>query len=193
MLAAELWNGAEGAAHVTALGDLHVRVRHPRREQARRGRIVEIAGRGRRRPVLAVGGLADEVDDALEAGGAQDGVDLRHLLQDLAAIALGEAAGDDQRAAGPALLELGQRENRVHGFFARAIDEGARVDDEAFRLLGALDDRMAGGGETAEHQLGVDLVLRTAQRGEVDFHIVRRLSKLIAIPKSLSRTSFMTA
>src|SRR5882724_6814598 len=193
MLAAELWNGAEGAAHVTALGDLHVRVRHPRREQARRGRIVEIAGRGRRRPVLAVGGLADEVDDALEAGGAQDGVDLRHLLQDLAAIALGEAAGDDQRAAGPALLELGQRENRVHGFFARAIDEGARVDDEAFRLLGALDDRMAGGGETAEHQLGVDLVLRTAQRGEVDFHIVRRLSKLIAIPKSLSRTSFITA
>src|SRR6266850_2776583 len=193
MLAAELRNRAEGAAHVTAFGDLHVGVRHLAREQARGRRVVEIAGRGRRRPVFPVGGLADEVDDALEAGGAEDRVDLRHLGQDLAAVTLGEAAGDDERAAGAALLELRQLEDRGHRFLARAVDERARVHDEALRLLRALDDRMAGGGQAPEHQLGVDLVLGAAQRGEVDLHRVRRLSKLIAIPKSLSRTSFITA
>src|SRR5947207_3036797 len=177
----------------------HVHVRHDprarelRREQPRGGGVVEVAGWRRRRPVLAVGGLADEVDDALEAGGAQDRVDFRHLPEDLTAVALGEAAGDDQGAAHAALLEPGEGEDRVHQLLARAVDERARVHDEALGLLGALDDRMAGGGQAPEHQLGVDLVLGTAQRGEVDLHRVRRLSKLIAIPKSFSRTSFITA
>src|SRR3989449_977054 len=104
VLAPELRNRAEGAAHVAALGDLHIGVRDLRREQPRGGGVVEVAGWRRRRPVLAVGG-----------------------------------------------------------------------------------------GQAREHQLGVDLVLGTAQRGEVDLHRVRRLSKLIAIPKSFSRTSFITA
>src|SRR5438034_1369362 len=193
VLAPELRNRAEGAAHVAALGDLHIGVRDLRREQPRGGGVVEVAGWRRRRPVLAVGGLADEVDDALEAGGAQDRVDFRHLPEDLTAVALGEAAGDDQGAAHAALLEPGEGEDRVHRLLARAVDERARVHDEALGLLGALDDRMAGGGQAPEHQLGVDLVLGTAQRGEVDLHRVRRLSKLIAIPKSFSRTSFITA
>src|SRR2546422_863336 len=193
VLAPELRNRAEGAAHVAALGDLHIGVRDLRREQPRGGGVVEVAVWRRRRPVLAVGGLADEVDDALEAGGAQDRVDFRHLPEDLTAVALGEAAGDDQGAAHAALLEPGEGEDRVHRLLARAVDERARVHDEALGLLGALDDRMAGGGQAPEHQLGVDLVLGTAQRGEVDLHRVRRLSKLIAIPKSFSRTSFITA
>src|SRR5207245_219334 len=138
VLAAELRDRAEGAAHVAALGNLHVRVGHAGGEQSRRLRVVEITGRRRRRPVAPVVGLAHEIDDALEPRRAQDGVDLRHLALDLEAVALRETAGDDQRRAASALLELGQLQDRVDRFLARAVDEGARVDAESVGILGAL-------------------------------------------------------
>src|SRR2546422_3191802 len=84
---------------------------------------------------------------------AEDRVDFRHLREDLAAVALGEAPGDDQRAAPAAALELGELENRGDRLLPRAIDERARVHDDALGVLGALDDGMAGGGQAAEHQL----------------------------------------
>src|SRR5262245_51944246 len=170
MLAAKLRDRAEGAAHVAAFGDLHVRVRNFPREQPRRGRVVQITRRGGRRPVFTVRRLAHEIDDALEPRGAEDRIDLGHLLQDLAAVALRQAAGDDQRAAAAAPLQLGELEDGVDRLLARAVDEGARVHDHAFGVLGALYERMAGGGEAAEHQLGVDLVLGTTERGQVDLH-----------------------
>src|SRR5205085_11374189 len=146
----------------------------------------------------AIGRRPDEIDDALETGGAKDRIDLRHLLEDLGAVTLGETAGDDQGAAATVALQLRQLQDRVDRLLARAIDERARVDDHALGVFDSLDERMAGRGETAEHQLRIDLILRTAERGEVDLHaargqIVRRLSKLSAMPKSLSRTSFMTS
>src|SRR5207302_757089 len=74
------------------------------------------------------------------------------------------------RAAAPALLELGELEDRVDGLLARSIDEGAGVDDEALGVLGALGERKAGLGEHPEHQLGIHLVLRTAKGREMDLH-----------------------
>ncbi len=112
--AAKLRDRTEGAAHVAALGDLHVRVGHARREQTGGGRVIEIAGRGRRRPVVTASGLAHQVDHAMELRGAEDAVDLGNLAQHLPAVALGQAAGDDQGPTAPLLLELGQLEDRLH-------------------------------------------------------------------------------
>src|SRR5207249_1983004 len=118
----------------------------------------------------AAGRLADELDDAREVRGAEDPVDLGHLLEDVRAVALGEAAGDDERPAGAALLEPGELEDRVDRLLARAVDERAGVDDEALGVLGPLCQRESGFGQHAEHQLGIDLVLRAAQGRQVDLH-----------------------
>ena len=166
----ELGDRAERAAHVASLGDLHVRVRHLRGQQPWRACVVEIAGRRRRRPIVAVGGLADELDDRRQVRRAEDAVDLRHLAHDLRAVALGQAAGHDEGAAAPLLLEPRQLEDRLHRLLARAVDERAGVDDQTLGVLGLLDERKARLAQEAEHQLGVDLILRTAQGREVDLH-----------------------
>src|SRR5207247_6945731 len=88
-----------------------------------------------------------------------------------AAVALSEAARDDERAAAPRLLEPRQLEDRVHRLLARTVDEGARVDDEALGLLGLGREGEPGLGEHAEHQLGVDLVLGAAEGREMDLHV----------------------
>ena len=46
----------------------------------------------------------------------------------LVAVALREAAGDDD--PGPGLAPVGQREDRVDRLLAGLLDEGARVDDD---------------------------------------------------------------
>ena len=170
MTAADLRTRAEGAPHVAAFRDLHVRVRNPARQKARGGRVVEVSGRRRARPVVAAGSLTHQLDDAGEIGGAEDPVDLGHLLQDVAAVALGEAAGHDESAAGPLLLQLRELENRVDRLLAGAVDEGAGVDDEAFGVFGPLHEWKPGLGQHAEHQLGVDLVLRAAEGRQMDLH-----------------------
>src|SRR6185436_15772913 len=168
--AAELWNRAEGAAHIAPFRDLHVRIGHAAGQQPWCGRVVEIPGRRRARPVLTAGRLADQIDDAREVRGAEDAVDFRHLLEDVATVALSEAAGDDERAAGALLLQLRELQDRVDRFFARAVDEGAGVDDEALGIFGALGQRESSLGQHAEHQLGIDLVLRAAEGRQVDLH-----------------------
>ena len=73
------------------------------------------------------------------------------------------------------LTTLGCPKNQVDselmlGMLARAVDEGAGVDDHALGILGALREREPGPGQHAEHQLRVDLVLRAPEGGEVDLH-----------------------
>jgi len=167
---AKLRDGAEGAAHVTALGDLHVGVGHATGEQPRRPGIVEVAGRGVRHPVLSPFRLVHELHDPVQLGGAEDGVDLGDLRQDLAAVALGETAGDDEGARPARLLDARELEDGIDRLLAGPVDEGAGVDDEALRRPGGVRELMAGLTEHALHELGVDLVLRTAEGGEVDFH-----------------------
>jgi len=168
--APELRDRTECAPHVAALGDLHVGVRHARLEEPRRGGVVEVARRSRGRPVVPARGLADQVDDPVKLGGAEDRVHFRQLGQDLPAVALGQAARDDQRPAAAAPLQLGELEDRVHRFLAGAVDEGAGVDDHALGVFGALGEREPGRGQHAEHELGVDLVLRAAEGGQVHAH-----------------------
>src|SRR5256885_3800916 len=70
-----------------------------RGEEARCRRVVEVARRRRGRPVVAIRRLTDEVHDAREVRGAEDPVHFGHLPEDLAAVALREAAGDDEASA----------------------------------------------------------------------------------------------
>ena len=74
----------------------------------------------------------------------------------------------------PSLLQLRELEDGIDRFLARPVDEGAGVDDQALGALGLFGDLVAGAGEHAQHQLGVDLVLGTAEGREMDLHDKRR-------------------
>ncbi len=67
-----------------------------------------------------------------------------------------------------ALLVLGHLEDRVDALLLRGVDERARVDHDDVGALGLLHERVTGRLDLAEHQLGVNLVLRATKRHEVD-------------------------
>ena len=173
-----LWNlpridgdRAERADAVAALGDLQVGASGARRAGAAASvssyRCVRPASTytPRERPATASSRICGDV---LELAGADEGVDLGQLLGQLGAVALGQAARDDQRAQAAALLLVGQLEDRVDRLLARARDERAGVHDRDVRVGQILGDRAARERELPEHDLGVDLVLRAAERPEED-------------------------
>ena len=109
----------------------------------------------------------EHLRDRLEVRRAEDVIDLGDVLGELVGVALREAAGDDELLR-PGLLVLRHLEDGVDALFLGGVDERAGVDDDDVGALGRVDQRVAGGLDLAEHQLGVDLVLRTAERHEVD-------------------------
>jgi len=89
-----------------AFGDFHVRVGDAAGQKARVVASLEVSRGRRARPVVPAGRLTDQLDDAREVRGAEDPIDLGHLLQDVAAVTLGETARDDEGAAGPLLFSF---------------------------------------------------------------------------------------
>ena len=173
IMAAHFRDDAEGALIVAALGNLHVGVVPGRHALARRVRIVDVGRQVHAEDRLFVEGHRDggaggarlpghEAREAFDLSSSVDRVDLRNLLLQLIAIALGHAAGDDQLAAGNLLFELGHLQNGVDRFLLGAIDKGAGVHDLHVGL------RRVGGNLVpvllghAEHDLGVDEILGTA-------------------------------
>jgi hypothetical protein len=82
----------------------------------------------------------------------------------LVAVALGQAAGDDQ--PGALLPGVGQREDGLDRLLPGGVDEGARVDDHEVGDSGVIGRHHALGEEGADDLLGVDLVLGAAERLE---------------------------
>ncbi len=86
------------------------------------------------------------VEDGFELAGADDGVDLGDVLADLVAVALDEAAGDDELlgAAAVGLLVLDHLEDGVDGLLLGGVDEAAGVDDEDLGVFGVGGELAAG-------------------------------------------------
>ena len=116
-------------------------------------------------------GEAGGVEDRFEFAGADDGVDFGDVLLDLVAVALDEAAGDDEALGFAAVrgLVLDHLEDGVDGLLLGGVDEGAGVDDEDFGVFGVGGELAAGVMEQAHHDLGVDEVFGAAERDEADF------------------------
>ena len=125
---------------------------HARLPRARRGRAIH------------------RVDDLRHFARAEHDVDFGDQLAQLVAIALGQAAGDDEAAAGAGLLVLGELQDRVDRFLLRLVDEGAGVDDQHVGFVRPRRQLVAGFLGEAQHHLGVDEVFRAAERDETNFH-----------------------
>ena len=107
--------------------------------------------------------LAAERDRHAEPG---DLVDLGERLGELGSVPFGHAAGDDEARTVAALPVEG--EDRVDALAPRVFDERTRVDDDQVgraRVVGRLHPV---GEQRADQFVGVDLVLGTAERLDVE-------------------------
>ena len=152
---------AEGALVVAALGDLHVGRPARHRVAARRFGVRDVVGVGYDRPIAFA---LENLGNARISAGADEVIDLRHLLLEDIGVALREAAGDNQRFAAAGFFELGVLEDGVDRFLLGLTDEGAGVDQDDLGLFRLLDDRVAVVEQAAEHDLAVHPVLRAAER-----------------------------
>ena len=118
-------------------------------------------------------------EDSFELAGADDGVDFGDVLADLVAVALDEAACDDEALGVPFTgaavgdcLHLDHLEDSVDGLLLGGVDEGASVDDEDFGVFGVGGELAAGVMEEAHHDFGVDEILGAAEGDETDLRPV---------------------
>ncbi len=95
---------------------------------------------------------------------ANHGVHLWNALLNLVAIALHQAACDDEllcRARGFVPRHL---QNRVHRLLLGRVDKAASIDDKNLCLFGTRRQPRARAIQQPHHHLGVNKVLRAAQR-----------------------------
>ena len=135
------------------------------REDLERG-VVGVAGR--REPS---GG-----EDSFEFTRAYDGIDLGNVLLDFVAVALDQAAGDDEalRLASVGSLVLHHLKDGIDGLLLGRIDEAARIDDKNLGVLGAGGNVAASLMQHPHHHFGVDQVLRAAKGDEAYFRSGRK-------------------
>ena len=101
-------------------------------------------------------------EDGFELAGADYGVDFWDALPDFVAVALDEAAGDDELAGRAGGFVAGHLEDGVDRLLLGGVDEAAGVDDEDLGLFGMGGEARAGAVEQAHHHLGVDEVFGAA-------------------------------
>jgi len=98
--------------------------------------------------------------------GAEHGVDLGEVRQQLGSVPLRQAAGHDQPPEKAASLELRHARDRVARLAHRAAEKRAGVDHRDVGLGQVGHGTEAGSDHEAQHVLGVHRVLGTAERHE---------------------------
>ena len=100
-----------------------------------------------------------------------DGVDLRDVFTDFVAVALDQAAGDDDASGHwPPCESLccDHFQDGVDGLLLGRVDEGAGVDDDDVGVLCGGGELGAVVMEEAHHDSGVDEIFRAAEGDEAD-------------------------
>ncbi len=104
----------------------------------------------------------------LKLASADHGIDFRDVLADLVAVALHQAAGDDQLLRASRALVLRHFQNGIHRFLLGGVDKRTGIhhqDFSRFRLVGQLG---AGAVQQAHHHFAVHQVFRAAQAHKPD-------------------------
>ena len=101
--------------------------------------------------------------DGLELAGADHGIDFGDALLNLVAVALDEAAGDNELFGRARGFVAGHFKDGIDGFLLGGVNEAAGVDDEDFGIFRTGGQTRAGAIKKAHHNLGVHEVFGTAQ------------------------------
>jgi hypothetical protein len=102
---------------------------------------------------------------------SEEGIDLGELVGEFLGKPLGHAAADDEFLAGacPQAAELVRLEDRVHRLLLGRVDKPAGIDDQDIRLRRVGGDFKPLRARAAEHDLGINQVLRTPEADHPNF------------------------
>jgi hypothetical protein len=104
-----------------------------------------------------------ESDDLLQFIRADQRVDFRQVLLDVATISFDQAPCDDQFFGAAGLFVLGHLQDCVDGLLLRGIDETASINDDYFGFIGTWSQLVAGGCKLTHHYFRIDEVLGTTE------------------------------
>ena len=108
--------------------------------------------------------------DGLVGGTADHGVHLGDLFFDLAAVALGQTAGDDHLQVGICLLVGAGLKDVLDGLGLGTLDEAAGVDEDDVRFCEVSHRLVARRQQDVDHHVQIDLILRAAKGNTRNFH-----------------------
>ena len=120
--------------------------------------------------VLAVEQPLHDGVNGLVGGAAHHGIHLGDLFLDLAAVALGQTAGDDDFQVGVRLLVGTGFQNVLNGLGLGALDEAAGVHQDHVGVGQVSHGLVACGQQDVHHHVQVHLVLGTAKGNTCNFH-----------------------
>ena len=132
--------------------------------------------------VLAVEQAGHDGVNGLVGGAADHGVHFGDLFLDLAAVALGQAAGDDDLQIGVLLLVRAGFQDVFDGLGLGALDEAAGVDQNDVGLTQLGHGLVPGRQQDVDHAVQIDLVLRAAKGNTCNFHKGMLLSFFFTVP-----------
>ena len=198
LLAPERRNGAEAADAVAAFGHLHVGPRGPGRGTRQLQEVERVDGlvAGRRTDPRRRGGERHRYGRRRRRGGsgcqglseAGHEVHLGQRVEQLVAVAFGQAPGHHQAGAGAALV--GQLQYGVDRLLAGRLYEGARVHHDQVgvrRVVGAVE---ALRGQVTLELVRVHLVLRATQRLQpVEAHDFQHTPRTNPLPAGAAGTA----
>jgi hypothetical protein len=120
--------------------------------------------------ILAVEQPLHDGVNGLVGGAAYNGVHLRDLFLNLAAVALGKAAGNDDLQVRVLLLISAGFQNVFNGFGLGTLDKAAGVhkDDIGFGQIG--HSLVPGRQQDVHHHIQIHLILRAAKGNTRNFH-----------------------
>ena len=90
---------------------------------------------------------------------------------DLAAVALGQTAGDDDLQVGIRLLVGAGLKDVLDGLGLGALDESAGVDEDDVRICEVSHRLVARRQQDVDHHVQIDLILRAAKGNTRNFHM----------------------
>ena len=120
--------------------------------------------------VLAVEQTGHNGINGLVGGAAHHSVHLGDLLLDLAAVALGQTAGDDDLQVRVLLLVRTGFEDVLDGLGLGTLDEATGVDKDDIGFGQVGHGLVTGGQQDVHHHVQIDLILRAAEGNTRNFH-----------------------
>jgi hypothetical protein len=128
--------------------------------------------------VRSLGNGLDRLNDVMDRTDAEYRINLGKFVDDLFAVALGKAAGNDDGFELRVLFEPGNIENVVDRFLLCAFDKGTGVDDNDVSLGFLRGDLIARLQHLVQHNLGVHLVFRATEGYKSNLHFIVFLSRI---------------
>ena len=167
---AQLRDNAVGAAVVAALSNFQISHIARSRQHTRQSLDIFAFELFQMLQALACHNLVDNPADISKAVRTNNGINLRQAFKQLVSIALAQAASHNQIFAAALRLIFAHLQHSIDGFFLCAFNKAAGVDNNQISFRRIIRNLQLFITDNAQHNLGINKILRTAKADHAYFH-----------------------